>query len=187
MPSFGAWLKRRRKALDLTQDELARLVGCSVVSIRKFESDTQRPSRQLAERLAARLQLPPEEHASFVRYARGDLYTAPPTLPTPTATIPSRPSMVDKSGPVPGNLPTRLSSFIGRETEQRELRALLQRPEVRLLTLTGPGGAGKTSLAIRVSASLAAEYADGSLVRGSGAGERPSACCANHPPGARHP
>ena len=53
-PTFGAWLKRRRKALDLTQDALARLVGCSVVSIRKFESDTQRPSRQLAERLAAR-------------------------------------------------------------------------------------------------------------------------------------
>jgi transcriptional regulator with XRE-family HTH domain len=70
-PSFGAWLKRRRKALDLTQDALARLVGCSVVSIRKFEGDTQRPSRQLAELLAAQLQLPPEEHASFVRYARG--------------------------------------------------------------------------------------------------------------------
>jgi predicted ATPase len=60
-----------------------------------------------------------------------------------------------------GNLPTRLSSFIGRETEQRELQALLQRPEVRLLTLTGPGGAGKTSLAIQVAGSLATSYPNG--------------------------
>jgi transcriptional regulator with XRE-family HTH domain len=59
VPSFGEWLKRRRKALDLTQDALARLVGCSVVSIRKFEGDTQRPSRQLAELLAAHLQVAP--------------------------------------------------------------------------------------------------------------------------------
>ena len=58
IPSFGAWLKRRRKALDLTQDALAQLVGCSVVSIRKFEGDTQRPSRQLAELLVVQLQIP---------------------------------------------------------------------------------------------------------------------------------
>ena len=50
VPSFGAWLKRRRKALDLTQEALARLVGCAVVSIRKIEADEQRPSRQTAER-----------------------------------------------------------------------------------------------------------------------------------------
>jgi transcriptional regulator with XRE-family HTH domain len=53
VPSFGEWLKRRRKALDLTQDALARRVGCSVVSIRKFEGDTQRPSRQFAKLFAA--------------------------------------------------------------------------------------------------------------------------------------
>jgi transcriptional regulator with XRE-family HTH domain len=69
-PTFGAWLKRRRKALDLTQDALARLVGCSVVSIRKFESDIQRPSRQLAELLAQHLAIPPEERATFVQFAR---------------------------------------------------------------------------------------------------------------------
>src|SRR5262245_44225554 len=83
IPSFGAWLKRRRKALDLTQDALAQLVGCSVVSIRKFESDTQRPSRQLAELLAQRLQLPAEEYATFVQFARQGLDGAPPELPPP--------------------------------------------------------------------------------------------------------
>src|SRR5262245_63959502 len=85
MPSFGAWLKRRRKALDLTQDALAQRVGCAVVSIRKFESDTQRPSRQLAELLAAQLQIPPEERSAFVQFARQGLDAAPPTLSIPAA------------------------------------------------------------------------------------------------------
>ena len=79
IPSFGAWLKRRRKVLDLTQDALARCVGCSVVSIRKFEGDTQRPSRQLAELLAAQLQIPPEERATFIQFARVGLDAVPPS------------------------------------------------------------------------------------------------------------
>src|SRR4026207_1826049 len=97
-PSFGAWLKprrqaleltqaapgqrgggvaacraarggrgRRRRAVDLPQDALARLVGCSVVSIRKFEGDEQRPSCQLADLLAAQLQIPPPERQAVVQ------------------------------------------------------------------------------------------------------------------------
>jgi transcriptional regulator with XRE-family HTH domain len=50
--SFGEWLRRRRRALDLTRDELALRVGCAVVTIKKIESDERRPSRQLAERPA---------------------------------------------------------------------------------------------------------------------------------------
>src|SRR5215208_3118696 len=50
--SFGYWIRRRRKALDLTQDELARQVGCALSTIRKIEADERRPSRQVAERLA---------------------------------------------------------------------------------------------------------------------------------------
>src|SRR5438128_7135442 len=84
-PSFGAWLKRRRKALDLTQADLARLVGCAVVSIRKIEADEQRPSRQTAERLAQHLQIPPEEQATFVQFARFGLDELPPALPIPAA------------------------------------------------------------------------------------------------------
>jgi len=53
------------------------------------------------------------------------------------------------------NLPTQLTSFVGREREVRECRALLER--TRLLTLTGPGGTGKT----RLSLQIAAEIADG--------------------------
>src|SRR6476661_8761091 len=92
VPSFGAWLKRRRKALDLTQEALARLVGCAVVSIRKIEADEQRPSRQTAERLAQHLQIAPEEQATFVQFARLGLDEIPPPLPIPApAQLPSRP------------------------------------------------------------------------------------------------
>jgi len=44
--SFGNWVNRRRKALDLTQQELAQRVGCSLAIIVKIESDERRPSRQ---------------------------------------------------------------------------------------------------------------------------------------------
>jgi predicted ATPase/class 3 adenylate cyclase len=52
----------------------------------------------------------------------------------------------------PNNLPTQASTFIGRETELREIRAHIERESVRLLTLTGPGGTGKTRLALQVAA-----------------------------------
>jgi transcriptional regulator with XRE-family HTH domain len=72
--SFGAWLKRRRRALDLTQDELARQVGCSVVTIRKLEADERRPSRQIAERLADCLQIVAEQRAAIITLARAEPY-----------------------------------------------------------------------------------------------------------------
>ncbi|HSH79490.1 MAG TPA: helix-turn-helix transcriptional regulator, partial [Herpetosiphonaceae bacterium] len=61
--SFGRTLKQRRKALDLTREELAGRVGCAVETIRKLETDARRPSRQIAERLAEQLQIPPAERA----------------------------------------------------------------------------------------------------------------------------
>jgi tetratricopeptide (TPR) repeat protein/transcriptional regulator with XRE-family HTH domain len=68
--SFGYWLRRRRKALDLTQEALAQRVNCSGFSIRKIEADERRPSRRLAERLAASLAIPEEERRDFLDAAR---------------------------------------------------------------------------------------------------------------------
>ena len=68
--SFGYWLRRRRKALDLTQEALAQRVSCSGFSIRKIEADERRPSRRLAERLAAALAIPEEERREFLDAAR---------------------------------------------------------------------------------------------------------------------
>lgn len=58
-------------------------------------------------------------------------------------------------------LPAELTLFIGREQERATLRALLKRGDVRLVTLTGPGGVGKTRLALRVAADLQQQFPDG--------------------------
>src|SRR5438034_10765228 len=71
--SFGEWLRRRRRALDLTRDELALQVGCAAATIKKIESDERRPSRQLAERLAVSLEIPAADRAAFLQAARAEL------------------------------------------------------------------------------------------------------------------
>src|SRR6186997_888150 len=84
--SFGLWIKRRRKALDLTQDGLAALVGCSKDLIVKIEGDARRPSREIAALLATHLELAPEERDDFIRCARAEL--APDRLPPPSRSAP---------------------------------------------------------------------------------------------------
>ncbi len=87
MASFGYWV-RRRKALDLTQEQLAQQVGCAEVTIKKIEADERRPSRQIAACLADCLQIAPEARAAFVQAARGELATDRldmPTQPAPPA------------------------------------------------------------------------------------------------------
>jgi predicted ATPase/class 3 adenylate cyclase/DNA-binding CsgD family transcriptional regulator len=59
------------------------------------------------------------------------------------------------------NLPVQLTSFIGREKEVAKVSQLLLRDDVRLLTLTGPGGIGKTRLGLQVAAELSDHFADG--------------------------
>ncbi len=59
------------------------------------------------------------------------------------------------------NLPGRLTPLIGREQEVQAVCALLRRPEVRFVTLTGPGGVGKTRLSLQVATELSDEFAEG--------------------------
>ena len=68
--SFGYWLRRRRKALDLTQGALAQRVSCSQAAIKKIEAEERRPSRALAQRLAQQLAIPAQEQAAFLEAAR---------------------------------------------------------------------------------------------------------------------
>lgn len=84
--SFGEWVRRRRKALDLTQDALARQVGCALSMIRKIEADERRPSRQIAELLADALAVPETEREQFLRTARAEL--APDQLAPPVEHVP---------------------------------------------------------------------------------------------------
>ncbi|MHB1593557.1 MAG: LuxR C-terminal-related transcriptional regulator [Streptosporangiaceae bacterium] len=67
--------------------------------------------------------------------------------------------MIESIGPEGGNLPAEPNEFIGRERDLAELRCMLG--QVRLLSLCGPGGIGKTRLAIRLAASLADDFPHG--------------------------
>lgn len=153
--SFGRFLRLRRKILDLTQDELARDVGCSVVTIRKLEADERRPSRQIAERLAGSLRVAAQERAAFISLARAEPYfdeSPAPSSETQSISAHARPRT---------NLPTPLTRLIGRKADVAMLRNALSRAETRLVTLVGPPGIGKTRLAIQAATELRDAFADG--------------------------
>jgi transcriptional regulator with XRE-family HTH domain len=109
--SFGQWLKLRRIALRLTRDELARRVGCAVITIRKIEADERRPSTQIAERLADQLNVPPEARTIFIKVARAELCAD--RLPPPSQTPHLAPVVVaPQPPPIPTSmlLPTRTTA-----------------------------------------------------------------------------
>jgi predicted ATPase/transcriptional regulator with XRE-family HTH domain len=143
---FGEWVKKRRKALDLTQEELAQRAGCSVFALRKIESGERRPSKQLAELLAESLQLLSEEKQTFIRVARGETSLERLHLPS---LEPFYASLSDRQpAPVTNRIPIQFTSLVGRDSELAAMAKLLNDPQCRLLTLTGMGGIGKTRLAI---------------------------------------
>jgi len=170
IPSFGAWLRRRRKALDLTQEALARRVGYSVSAIRKLEADEYRPSREIAEHLADALAIAPQERAAFVHFARVGLDAEGTSVRLPTAASPMpltpacAPAAVAPSrtrDTHPTNLPPQPTPFIGREEELALIATHLHNPACRLVTVIGPGGIGKTRLALEAAAGLRPDFPDG--------------------------
>ncbi len=135
--SFAQVLKQRRKALDLTQQALAVQVGCARVTIQRIEQGTLRPSHHIAQRLAAILAIPAYEHEHFTRLARG--------VPMPD---------------VPRLLPIPQTPLIGRDEVVWAIQKHLLQSEVRLLTLTGPPGIGKTRLALQAAAEVLDTFAN---------------------------
>jgi predicted ATPase/transcriptional regulator with XRE-family HTH domain len=151
--SFGRWLQQRRSALRLTQSQLGDCAGCTAATIRKIEAESRRPSREIAVLLARCLEVAPAEQDAFVRFARGEqqvrlqpLALQHPWQPSPCSTT---------------NLPVHAGLFLGRTQEVASLSSFLRRPNVRMVTLTGPGGVGKTCLALTVAHALIQEFSDG--------------------------
>lgn len=156
--TFGAWLRQQRTLLRLTRAELARRVGCSVSALRKIEAGERRPSIQVAELIAASLGIAPAERAAVVRVARGEWsLDRLALLPAPIAGL--RASAV--ASPQRNRLPAFTSPLIGRQPDVAELSRLLRDPHCRLLTLVGPGGIGKTRLALEAAAQVQDAFADG--------------------------
>ena len=149
--SLGYWIRRQRMALDLTQMELAKQVGCAEITLRKIEADERRPSPQMAQRLAHFLHLAESERVRFMAIAVGSKTVA--SLPLPTAPRTTRASV--------GHLPAPVTPLIGRTAEIAASIAVLQHDDVRILTLSGPIGVGKTRLALAIGQELQGAYRHG--------------------------
>jgi predicted ATPase/transcriptional regulator with XRE-family HTH domain len=147
--SFGEWVKKRRKILDLTQAELGKRAGCSAAAIRKVEAAERKPSRQLAETLAGALEIVESDREVFLRMARGVLTEKPPNAPT----------ILKRS--IPNNLPALLTSTIDRTHNLTAVTSLIREIPIHLVTLLGPPGIGKTRLSIHAGTELLADFPDG--------------------------
>ena len=154
--TFGEWLRQQRNQLNLTRGQFAERVGCSVALLRKIEDGERRPSTQIAELIANSLNIPEADRATFVRVARGELNVErlPAVLKPSTASTATAP-------PLRINLPVLPTPLIGRQRDVEELSQLLRDPSCRLLTLIGPGGVGKTRLAIETASAMQDVFADG--------------------------
>jgi predicted ATPase/DNA-binding XRE family transcriptional regulator len=143
---FSQWLRERRKALRLTQAQLAERAGISASAVEKLEGSQRQPSQQVAETLADALQIAPKERASFLRLAKG---------------VSEAGDDSDGRAATPTNVPAYLTPLIGRDDALERVTALLKRDEVRLVTLTGPPGVGKTRLALQTASNLLSDFSDG--------------------------
>jgi DNA-binding XRE family transcriptional regulator len=145
-----------RAGAGLTQEELAEAARVSQRAVSDLERDINRTARKdTAGLLADALNLVGPVRALFVAAARGRA----PAAGVLTAMQPHKqPECWAVDGGVHG-FPAALTSFIGREAATCQVAGLLE--EHRLVTVTGPGGAGKTRLAGEVARQVAARFADG--------------------------
>ena len=154
---FGPWLKQRRRTLDLTQRALADQAHCSIVTIRKIESSDLTPSKQLAQQLAIALQVPDDDRAAFVTFAR----TRDATVGITSFAARSEPADRPIAPLRLYRVPAPLTTLVGREWEVNAGCDLFHRAGARLVTLSGPPGTGKTRLCLAIAAQLQNELAHG--------------------------
>lgn len=150
--SFGALLKRYREAAGLTQETLAQRAGLSARGISDLERGArQSPRRETVHLLADALGAPPHGRALLEAAAR----------PLSSSGVLG---VVRGRALPPHNLPAQTTSLIGREREARAAGESLARADTRLLTLTGPGGVGKSRLALQVAEDSLERFDDGVYV-----------------------
>ncbi|MGH7551820.1 MAG: ATP-binding protein [Longimicrobiales bacterium] len=137
--SFGALLKALRETAGFTQEELATIAGLSVHAVSALErGERRRPHVETVRALSAALDLTPPVRDAFVASAR----------------LPAHDAAVDELSTAAA-LPIPLTSLIGRDRDVELLQRWLADPGVRLITLVGPGGVGKTRLALELARAIA--------------------------------
>lgn len=142
--AFAERLRSLRERRSLTQEELASRAGLTGKAVGALErGERRRPYPHTIRALADALNLDDDERQALAGAAR------PPSQHDPDALHP---------------LPAATTPLLGRDAEREEIVALLRSGTTRLLTLTGPGGVGKTSLALEVARTLADDFPDGSAV-----------------------
>lgn len=151
---FSALLRQHRQAAGLTQEELSASAGLSARTISNLESGhTSRPYQRSVHLLADALKLVGPDRASFMRAARGSAHEA---------ASPPPPRM-----PAPAQLPPDIVEFTGRTRQIEWLVASLadgeQSHAIRVATITGAGGMGKSALAIHVAHRLRTDFPDGQI------------------------
>ena len=164
--TFGDLLKYLRKRAQLTQRELAIAVGYSEAHLSRLEKNQRLPDLATTAALiipALGLEDEPESAALLMQLAvsvRTDHSAANQSF-----TVAQRRETIDVSDDsesIPSNIPLQLTSFIGRRAETAKITKLLSREQpARLVTLVGPGGIGKTRLAIQIMMDLLPLYRDG--------------------------
>jgi predicted ATPase/transcriptional regulator with XRE-family HTH domain len=158
---FGAVMRQHRLAAGLTQEALAERAGLGVRTVQALEEAENRPRPETLRRLMEALGLAADQAAQLVDVARAktvagsgpELRLVSSTRPTPRQ-FPLRRS-VDSP---PNNFPRELTPFVGRAREVAGVVSRLVQPDVPLLTLTGPGGVGKTRLAQKGAAEALTEW-----------------------------
>jgi predicted ATPase/transcriptional regulator with XRE-family HTH domain len=146
-PAFGDLLRRYRVAAGLTQEELAARATLSARAIGDIERGVkQRPQRETVRLLAEALGLTVDEQGAFAHAARTRQVIAHPLAPVVET---------------PTNIPAVVTPLIGRDEELAAIPALLRGRDVRLVTITGFGGIGKTRLSLAIADSLVPDFPDG--------------------------
>src|SRR5918993_2796129 len=147
-PTFGDVLRQLRTAASLSQEDLAERAGVSLRGVSDLERGVRRtPHLTTVRLLADALELGAADRQALLAAAR-------PGRVSETEDV-----AFGHSAP----LPRLLTALLGRERELATLVSLLQASDIRLVTLTGAGGTGKTRLALEVGDHLSGTFSDGAV------------------------